>query len=731
MREFNRNMAVFIFIFLSMIVTASAQTWIWFPGDYENWLGNQMNNRRTERGVNVPVQWKLDNHEALMIFTKEVQLTEPEEIQIYSEGDYTINIGRTSLNGSKTGATKVAVQAGKQKITIKVLNYSTVPAIYVNGKTIKSDETWMATPLDDRYLTPNMKHPDSPLGYYMNSGSGELNDPMVKPSEFRLKTSPMNYISHKDTLGGKLYDFGKETFGYVKFHNLSGSGKLTIQYGETKEEALDSNHCETFYEFDVHGGKSDYIVEHSNALRYVFIPKSNVSFDNLSLMYEYSPVEYRASFKCNDEELNKIWEVGRYTLQLTTREVYIDGIKRDRWAWSGDAYQSYLMNYYTFFDKETVKRTIYTLRGNDPVLVHLNNILDYSFYWLISVYDYYMYTGDKQFLQQVYPKMESMMDFVLERRNKEGLVEGMKGDWVYVDWFDQKVDLTGEVSFEQILYCRSLEAIAECASILGVASESAKYSLLAKDVKAKLVNFWDANQKAFVFNRKDGRNSSQVTKHANMFAVNFDLVGKDRNEQIKTNVLMNKDIPAISTPYMRFYELEALCKLGEQKYVLDQMKSYWGGMIKLGATTFWEKYNPEQSGLDHYSMYGRPFGKSLCHAWGASPLYLLGKYFVGVKPLKSGYQKFEVKPVLGGLEWFESTVPTPNGNIKVYMDKSKISITATEGEGSLLFKSKTQPKTNVGTIEKVGSYDYLLEINGNGMKYEINYVDLIGSTTKY
>ncbi|MEZ5072958.1 MAG: hypothetical protein R2751_18935 [Bacteroidales bacterium] len=37
-----------------------AQTWIWFPGDYENWLGNRMNNRRTEQGVSVPVQWKLD-----------------------------------------------------------------------------------------------------------------------------------------------------------------------------------------------------------------------------------------------------------------------------------------------------------------------------------------------------------------------------------------------------------------------------------------------------------------------------------------------------------------------------------------------------------------------------------------------------------------------------------------------------------------------------------------------
>jgi len=64
----------------------------------------------------------------------------------------------------------------------------------------------------------------------------------------------------------------------------------------------------------------------------------------------------RGSFRCNDEEMNKIWEMGEYTLALTTREFFIDGIKRDRWTWSGDAYQSYLMNYYSFYDSECVKR---------------------------------------------------------------------------------------------------------------------------------------------------------------------------------------------------------------------------------------------------------------------------------------------------------------------------------------------------------------------------------------
>src|SRR4051794_2759490 len=121
--------------------------------------------------------------------------------------------------------------------------------------------------------------------------------------------------------------------------------------------------------------------------------------------------------------------------------------------------------------------------------------------------------------------------------------------------------------------------------------------------------------------------------------------------------------------------------MGEQNYVLKQMKDYWGGMLKLGATSFWEEYNPEKRGSDVYAMYGRPFGKSLCHAWGASPIYLLGKYYMGVKPISPGYQTYQIEPVLGGLQWMQGSVPTPNGDIEVYCSISKIKVKGAAGTG--------------------------------------------------
>ena len=89
--------------------------------------------------------------------------------------------------------------------------------------------------------------------------------------------------------------------------------------------------------------------------------------------------------------------------------------------------------------------------------------MDYTFYWFLSVYDYYMYSGDRHFVNQLYPRMQTMMDYVLGRTNKNGMVEGMSGDWVFVDWADGYLDKKGELSFEQVLFCRSLETMALCA----------------------------------------------------------------------------------------------------------------------------------------------------------------------------------------------------------------------------------------------------------------------------
>jgi hypothetical protein len=134
-------------------------------------------------------------------------------------------------------------------------------------------------------------------------------------------------------------------------------------------------------------------------------------------------------------------------------------------------------------------------------------------------------------------------------------------------------------------------------------------------------------------------------------------------------------------------------------------------MLKEGATTFWEEYDPKETGVQHLAMYGRPYGKSLCHAWGASPIYLLGKYYLGVTPVKEGFREFAINPCLGGLKWIKGDVPTPHGNIHLYMNQKEIRVKAAMGKGYLTIKSRRCPKANIGTVEKVAENVWRLWID--------------------
>lgn len=474
-----KNKFVTLLASVGMCASLGAQTWIWYPGDYEIWLGNQMNNRRTERGAFFPPFWKTDSHYVVVEFSKEVDLPEAETIQLSVEGRYNVKLDGKLQFGMPD---KLTIPAGKHKINIKVWNQLTPPALYVDGRTIKSDASWKVTYEDKEWIDESGKASDTSATVYMDAGSWNFNSKTSRPSLFRLPCKPLLAVSSTSVENGILYDFGRETFGYLDFSEVRGEGKVLIYYGESKEEALDTEHCETMDILSVRDGKVTdlalrtvqpltndcYMMESSKAFRYVYVVcDEQISVGKVSMQYEYMPETYRGSFQCNNDLLNRIWEIGAYTMHLTTREFFIDGIKRDRWVWSGDAIQSYLMNYYLFFDSETVKRTIWQLRGKDPVTSHINTIMDYTFYWFLSVYDYYMYTGDEKFVKQLYPRMKSLMEYVLGRTDSDGMVQGMTGDWVFVDWADGYLDKKGQLAFEQVLFCKSLETMVLCARLAG------------------------------------------------------------------------------------------------------------------------------------------------------------------------------------------------------------------------------------------------------------------------
>ena len=130
--------------------------------------------------------------------------------------------------------------------------------------------------------------------------------------------------------------------------------------------------------------------------------------------------------------------------------------------------------------------------------------------------------------------------------------------------------------------------------------------------------------------------------------------------------------------------------MGRLSAAQKKIESYWGGMVKLGATSIWEQYIPENEGIEHYGMYGMKYGCSLCHAWGGGPIYLLGRYCLGVYATSVGYKTFAVEPNRGMYKHIDGKVPLPNGcEVTVKMDAHSCTVETNREGGTLILKGKS------------------------------------------
>ena len=198
------------------------------------------------------------------------------------------------------------------------------------------------------------------------------------------------------------------------------------------------------------------------------------------------PATNRSAFTSNDQTLNQIWQVSTRTFRLCSDLFFIDGIKRDRWIWGGDAFQDNYINQYSYFNADIDKRTIVALRGHDEVHQQINTIVDYSLLWIISVYNHYQMTADKDFVARIMPRMEKMMDYLLATTDDHGFLVGKKDDWIFIDWAE--IDKDGAVAGEQMFLLQALKAMTTCKQLLG--QDASHYEKLTTQLKKNVVKFF-------------------------------------------------------------------------------------------------------------------------------------------------------------------------------------------------------------------------------------------------
>lgn len=356
-----------------------------------------------------------------------------------------------------------------------------------------------------------------------------------------------------------------------------------------------------------------------------------VKLSEFSVMHTTSAdIENEQQYEILDSELAEIDRVSAKTLEDCMQSVYEDGPKRDRRLWSGDFRLQALADYYVFRNYELVKRCLYLFAACltegkylPSCLYHYpelwskkgSGFMDYAFLYTVSVGEYFEHSKDEVTARELFPIVKNQMELVISNLTEDGILTIPEDSNGFIDWADglKKILPTHGV----FLY--ALEKNIELAKTLGEFEIAGSWEkTLQKSRKAAYDLFFDGGK--FVNTEED----NQYAVHGQVWMILGGVVGGDEGVNVIKKSFASKDSIKPVSPYMHHYVLEAMIKLQMFDEAKSYIKNYWGGMIKLGADTFWEVYVPDDLTV---SPYNDAVINSFCHAWSCTPSYFIRKYF--------------------------------------------------------------------------------------------------------
>lgn len=393
----------------------------------------------------------------------------------------------------------------------------------------------------------------------------------------------------------------------------------------------------------------------------------------LELKYRESGFDsdFVGSFECDNDFCNKLWEKAQRTLYVTMRDNYMDCPDRERAQWWGDAVVELGEAGYVFDERAhtlTRKAILELMNWQRPDGVIFSPIpgwysQELPCQMLASVgyygfHTYYMLTGDKQTIAEVYPRVRKYLREVWEVDNS-GMITPRKGGWYWGDW-GTNID---KPALQQCWYAVALRGFAKMARLTGHNRDA----MWAEQMLDKMHYDFDKlfwNEKLQHYKSHDYNDSPDDRVQA--MAVLAGLVPEAKYPIIRKFLATHYN----ASPYMEKYVLEALCRMGYYEDALVRLEKRFGKMVASEYSTLWEGWEYTGGrGMKYQSGNG-----TYNHAWSGGGLTILSEFIAGISPLKPAFEEFRVCPNLATLKRVHSVVPTPFGNIEMRAMRNGTSI---------------------------------------------------------
>lgn len=485
-----------------------------------------------------------------------------------------------------------------------------------------------------------------------------------------------------------LLDFGKEIHGGVQFVTAAfASGKqmnVRIRLGESVTEAMSDIN-------DATGATNDHAIRDweaalpwfgerefgNSGFRFMRVDLLDIDKElqlkEIHAIKVFHDIPRAGSFKSNDSRLNQIWETGAYTVHQNMQTYIWDGIKRDRLVWIGDIHPEVMTVCTVFGYVDVVNKSLDLARDCAPLPQMMNGMSAYSLWWLRVQKVWYMYQGDMDYLKSQEEYLVGLVDTLIPHIGQNGRDDIQDH---FLDW-PSKADQRASATGFHALFIMALEDAGFLLRELGRndAAERCDKAVARLRAAAPAVaeEFWAEGIPA----DKPGR------KQAVALMCLADMI----TPRQAAPALLHSGAKGFSTFY-GYYMLEALAKCGRHDQARRIASDFWGGMLDLGATTFWEDFDiswlenagrideivPEGKVDVHLSYGGYCYTKlrhSLAHGWASGPTSWMTARLLGLFPTAPGSTAVRLEPHMAGLQTIEGSLPTPFGPVKVKLEQMK------------------------------------------------------------
>lgn len=451
-----------------------------------------------------------------------------------------------------------------------------------------------------------------------------------------------------------ILDFGDHNVGYVKFRLLpvgsppDAPAYIHIKFGEIPVEIIENSNE---YNGDIGKGWIQEEFIHIDILPAVIEMPRRYAFRYMEIKVIDTSSKYKVVLEdvlCTsvtsgdiskvtplpsdmEADLIEMDKIALRTMQGCMQKGYEDGPKRDRRLWIGDLRLQAQTNYVTFHNDDLVKHDLYLYAGltmnegrvgaclfTEPKYqVDDTALFDYSLFFVSILYDYYMATKDEETRKDLTATAYKQIELAVREMDEDGVVIDKETWWCFIDWAD---GLNKQAGAQGVLIYTLRHAI-KLAELDENTEKIKRYKEYLKKAITGAMKLWDAEKGFFVSGRK-----RQISWASQVWMVLADVFeDKSKNAQLLEHTInVNPEIHMV-TPYMYHHFIEALVQNNRKEEAIKFMRSYWGEMVKDGADTFWELYDPADKNV---APYGSKMVNSYCHAWSCSPSYIIRKYLI-------------------------------------------------------------------------------------------------------